>query len=61
MNVVLTRFSRSMSTPLNPYCFIRENTLPAKLLALVASLTEIVPFLPADGQDDLLPARLRGS
>ena len=44
MKVGLTPFSRSMSTPSNPNRDMIERTLWAKLFALVASDTEIVPF-----------------
>ena len=61
MKVGLTPFSRSMSTPSNPYCWMIEKTLLAKLLALVASLTRDRAVLPADREDDLLAARLQRS
>jgi hypothetical protein len=46
MNVGLTPFSRSMSTPSNPYWLRIECTLLANSDALAASLTLTVPFCP---------------
>src|SRR6266511_3324355 len=55
MYVGLTPFSRSMSTPSNPYVCMIEYTLLAKLVALVESPTLIVPFWPPTEMMTCLP------